>query len=90
SRGIAAGIISNGQLYTGNSGFAGEFGHIHIADNNKQCICGKKGCLETVVSGLALEKEFAKAALDDPTKKTKHPISYKEILHLCKKHDEIA
>jgi predicted NBD/HSP70 family sugar kinase len=91
SRGIAAAIISNGQLHTGNSGFAGEFGHIHIADNNRQCICGKKGCLETIVSGLALEKEYqAEIASLDTAKKQKTQITYKEILQLSKRHDDVA
>lgn len=58
SRGLGIGFISNGVLYNGQSGFAGELGHIHFEDNERLCVCGKKGCLETVVSGAALENLY--------------------------------
>jgi len=44
----------NGQVYHGHSGFAGEFGHIKVEEDGDLCICGKRGCLETVASGNAL------------------------------------
>lgn len=56
--GIGMGIIINGQLYYGKSGFAGEFGHIPFFDNEIICQCGKKGCLETEASGRALTQLF--------------------------------
>lgn len=58
-RGIGVGIIVRGKLYYGKSGFSGEFGHIPFFDNEKICQCGKKGCLETEASGMALENTFA-------------------------------
>lgn len=57
-RGVGVGIIINGELYYGKSGFAGEFGHIPFFQNQIICHCGKKGCLETEVSGTALENTF--------------------------------
>lgn len=54
SWGIAIGIIINGNLYFGKSGYSGEFGHVRAYDNEILCHCGKKGCLETEVSGKAL------------------------------------
>ncbi|NSL88330.1 ROK family protein [Chitinophaga sp. Mgbs1] len=56
--GIALGVMINGELYYGKSGFAGEFGHIPFFDNEILCHCGKKGCLETETSGQALIREF--------------------------------
>lgn len=56
--GIGAGILIGGQLYYGKSGFAGEFGHIPLFNNEIICHCGKKGCLETEASGDALTKKF--------------------------------
>ncbi|MGN6419741.1 MAG: ROK family protein [Pseudobacter sp.] len=56
--GIGMGIIINGQLYYGKSGFAGELGHIPFFDNEIICQCGKKGCLETEASGRALTQLF--------------------------------
>lgn len=57
-RGIGAGMMFDDKLYYGKTGFAGEFGHIPLFDNEVLCHCGKKGCLETEASGIALEKMF--------------------------------
>ena len=56
--GVAIGIVIDGKLYYGKNGFAGEFGHIPFFNNEKICFCGKKGCLETEVSGLAIEQKM--------------------------------
>jgi glucokinase-like ROK family protein len=56
--GLGMGILLNGQLYYGKSGFAGEFGHIPMFKNEIICHCGKKGCLETQASGWALKSMF--------------------------------
>lgn len=45
--GVGLGMILNGELFRGNNGFAGEFSHIPLFNNNKLCQCGKSGCLET-------------------------------------------
>jgi predicted NBD/HSP70 family sugar kinase len=52
--GTGSGIIIDGKVYYGRSGFSGEFGHIPFFNNDIICGCGKKGCLETEVSGIAL------------------------------------
>ena len=57
-RGVAIGIVIDGKLYYGKNGFAGEFGHIPFFDNEIICGCGKKGCLETEVSGIAIEDKI--------------------------------
>lgn len=57
-RGIGVGTMFDGKLYYGKTGFAGEFGHIPLFGNEIMCHCGKKGCLETEASGIALEKIF--------------------------------
>ena len=59
-RGVAIGIVMDGKLYYGKSGFAGEFGHIPFFDNEIICSCGKKGCLETEVSGIAIEEKMCR------------------------------
>ena len=50
----------DGSLCYGKSGFAGEFGHMPIFNNEIICQCGKKGCLETEASGYALTRKFIK------------------------------
>lgn len=56
--GLGVGIIMNGKLHYGRDGYSGEIGHIHKFDNNIMCHCGKKGCLETEVSGRALKRQI--------------------------------
>lgn len=56
SWGLGIGIIIDGKPYYGKSGFSGEFGHFPIFDNEILCHCGKKGCLETEASGLAIHR----------------------------------
>ena len=59
SWGLGLGIIIDGKIYTGKSGFAGEFGHTPVFDNEVICHCGKKGCLETEASGSAVHRKLA-------------------------------
>ncbi|MCC9168431.1 ROK family transcriptional regulator [Pontibacter harenae] len=52
--GVGLGVIMDGKLRSGTKGFAGEIGHIPLENNGALCYCGKRGCLETVASGIAL------------------------------------
>lgn len=56
SWGLGLGIINNGKLYYGKSGYAGEFGHMSVFENEVMCHCGKKGCLETQASGSYIHR----------------------------------
>lgn len=56
--GLGMGLIINGELYYGKSGFSGEFGHYPTFENEKLCHCGKKGCLETEASGMYIYRTF--------------------------------
>ncbi|MDN3595956.1 ROK family transcriptional regulator [Zunongwangia endophytica] len=55
--GVGLGIIMGGKIHSGVSGFAGEFGHIPMVEDGMLCHCGKRGCLETEASGLALVRK---------------------------------
>lgn len=52
--GIGLGMVINGSLFRGHSGYAGEFSHIPLSESNKLCSCGKRGCLEVDTSILVL------------------------------------
>lgn len=54
--GVGSGFVSNGQLIYGHDGFAGEFGHIIVSPNGRQCGCGRNGCLETYVSATGVKR----------------------------------
>lgn len=52
--GIGGGIVIDGNLLRGAHGFAGELGHVVMAEDGLACICEEKGCWETYASGTAL------------------------------------
>ena len=56
--GLGMGMIVDGKLSYGKSGFSGEIGHFPLLDNDQICHCGKTGCLETGASGSALHRIF--------------------------------
>lgn len=58
SWGIGLGIIIDGKIYSGKDGYSGEFGHMNLYDNNVLCHCGKKGCIETEISGRAIHRKI--------------------------------
>ncbi|MCM2413502.1 ROK family transcriptional regulator [Streptomyces sp. RKAG290] len=63
-RGIGAGIISDGRLLRGATGFAGEAGHMPLDPGRRPCVCGRRGCWETMVGLDAILRLAADA--DDP------------------------
>ncbi|MCF8070009.1 MAG: ROK family transcriptional regulator [Desulfobacterales bacterium] len=65
-RGIGAGIVINGKLYQGDDFGAGEIGHIGIKENGLQCVCGNRGCLETIVSNKAVLNYAVELAQNNP------------------------
>lgn len=52
--GIGGGIVIDGNLLRGARGFASEVGHIVMEPEGKQCGCGSRGCLETLIGKTAL------------------------------------
>ena len=78
SHGIGAGLVVDGRLYQGGTGFAGEIGHIIIAGRPELCRCGNRGCLEAVISVPSVREQLGHthphldpdsidlATLDDP------------------------
>ena len=56
--GVGGGIVINGNIHNGRSNIAGEWGHHIIRPQGNRCYCGKQGCVETYVSGPALEKRW--------------------------------
>lgn len=80
--GLGLGMIINGELYEGKSGFAGELGHINAFDNEILCHCGKKGCLETEVSGLALHREIISQIKEGKASILSHKVENNENITL--------
>jgi glucokinase len=52
--GLGSGIVVNGELVYGHTGFAGELGHTIVVPGGRDCGCGRQGCLETYASATGL------------------------------------
>lgn len=52
--GLGSGIVIDGKMVYGHTGFAGELGHMTVVPNGRECGCGRKGCLETYASASGL------------------------------------
>ena len=52
--GLGSGIVINGQMVYGHTGFAGELGHTTVVPGGRACGCGRKGCFETYASASGL------------------------------------
>ncbi|MBB3050255.1 putative NBD/HSP70 family sugar kinase [Prauserella isguenensis] len=56
--GIGAGVIVSGRIHRGESGTAGEMGHMRIEGNDRRCSCGRRGCVAASAGGSALVREL--------------------------------
>lgn len=64
--GVGLGIVSRGELHRGSRGGAGELGHVTIRPDGPPCYCGRRGCLETLVSDGALVRDAVAGSLLTP------------------------
>jgi glucokinase len=64
--GIGGGLILDGRLYHGASGGAGEIGHMQLDIQGRHCTCGRRGCLEALASGWALDLDAGAIAQAEP------------------------
>lgn len=94
SWGLGIGIIIDGKIYTGKSGFSGEFGHVNAFDNEIICHCGKKGCLETEASGSAFQRIFLERIKNGETsilskrlKEKNKPLTLDDLIEAACKED---
>ncbi len=60
--GVGGGIVVDGRVIGGIHGIGGEWGHILLEPDGETCYCGRQGCVETVISGPALERYYEKLA----------------------------
>jgi glucokinase len=75
--GIGTGIVFDGKIYHGNTGSAGEGGHVSIDYRGPVCSCGKRGCIEILAAGPAIGAR-ARAKLSS------EPSRHSAILDLAK------
>lgn len=92
--GVGGGIIVNGKIVVGTSGFGGEIGHMKMNMHETECCgCGKKGCLEQYASATGIAR-MAKRMLAETKEETvlagKKFVSAKDVFDAAKDGDKVA
>lgn len=80
--GLGMGMIVDGRLSYGKSGFSGEIGHFPLLNNNQICHCGKMGCLETGASGSAAHRIFMEKLAEGRTSTLSAKFNNGEKVHI--------
>ena len=93
--GLGSGIVVNGELVYGYSGFAGELGHVNVKLRGRDCGCGRKGCLETYASATGIKRTvfrlMAERTVDSELRKYSYnELSAKMITEAARKGDPLA
>jgi glucokinase len=89
--GVGGAILANGVLLRGATGIAGHMGHVTIEPDGHLCICGNRGCLETVFSSKAIESEAMRAVHSGcVTRLAESPVSCVALFRLAAEGDAIA
>ncbi len=90
SDGIAAGVYIDGRLFSGAQGYGGEFGHTTMLIDGPSCVCGNRGCLETVASLPAIREAIRARMRRGETTCLVEPISYQGIIAAARDGDTLA
>ncbi len=90
--GVGAGVVINGELFTGENGLTSKLGHISIDINGPRCKCGNYGCLESYCSMIAIIKRANALLTEYPSSKlnTYNKISHSDIFDQAREGDELA
>ncbi|WP_165452341.1 ROK family transcriptional regulator [Paenibacillus thalictri] len=87
SQGIGAGIITDGQLYKGQVGFAGEIGHMSIHYNGIRCECGNLGCLEQYCSVKTVMNDIGVLLKDGEPSSLTEGFTYADAISALQEED---
>lgn len=93
--GLGSGIVIDGKMVYGHTGFAGELGHMTVVQGGRECGCGRKGCFETYASatGLVRTVQNLLSEMRDETPLRDIPpskLTSKKIAELAAKKDPVA
>lgn len=90
--GVGLGILIDNKIFKGYKGFAGEFSHIPLADSNRLCRCGKKGCLE-VEASLQSAIDYIKERLaegEESILQDESQITFDQLVHAYNIGDQLT
>jgi predicted NBD/HSP70 family sugar kinase len=84
AEGVGTCILANGQMFSGNNGMAGEFGHISVDPNGPRCGCGRNGCWEVFSSSRAALRYYRELRPKGPV------ATFQELLNRAEEGDSAA
>ncbi len=90
SDGIAAGVFIGGRLFLGATGYGGEFGHTTVLVDGPECVCGNRGCLETVASLPAIREAIRGRLRRGEDARLCEPITYQAIIAAARDGDALV
>lgn len=91
--GVGSCFFSNGRAHLGDSGSAGEIGHICVEDHGRLCGCGRQGCLERYVSVGGLiqtAREILAESSEDSLMRQLPELTLEAIGQCCDEGDKLA
>ncbi len=91
--GVGSCFFSNGRVHLGDSGSAGEIGHICVEDHGRLCGCGRQGCLERYVSVGGLiqtAREILADSSEDSLMRQLSELTPEAIDQCCDEGDKLA
>ena len=94
--GVGAGLVLDGKLRRGKSGYAGEIGHMNIDPEGVECSCGSRGCLETICSAPNIVRrtrarlERDKTSVLSAFERRDEDFTYDDIIKAAHEGDELA
>lgn len=91
--GVGSCFFSNGRAHLGDSGSAGEIGHICLEDHGRLCGCGRQGCLERYVSVGGLiqtAREMLAESSEDSLMRQLSELTPEAIGECCDEGDQLA
>lgn len=94
--GVGAGLVLDGKLRRGKSGYAGEIGHMNIDPEGIACACGSRGCLETMCSAPNIVRRTRARLERDNTsslsafERRDEDFTYDDIIKAAHEGDDLA
>ncbi len=94
--GVGAGLVLDGKLRRGKSGYAGEIGHMNIDPEGIECACGSRGCLETMCSAPNIVRRTRARLERDKTsslsafEKRDEDFTYDDVIKAAHEGDDLA
>lgn len=88
--GIGAGLVLDGRVWSGRSGYAGEIGHIQVDEGGRACPCGSRGCLETVAGATGWTRRAEELLATRPSSLQNKELDQKAIVEAAQGGDAVA